>query len=311
MYDILHNQIEYAIKLDVKMAKISLLGATGMIGRHIANRLHHEGHALTAIVRHPDQAQSALPAQVKLLAGDVENMASLKPATAADIVIFMLSVNPQTAKHGEFNPDRDGLRNLIRAVTEHAGQIPPHIVYLGSLLQQKNPHKWWVLSEKEEAVVALKSSGFHHTILRPSNIMESLPGRMQRGSSVGYIGKPKQKAYWIAAGDLADMLCVHLKSRLDRNHDLKLQGPDALTVREAAERYAAASEDTLKASGTPMFMMSFIGNFVPELKYAAHISAAMNDAEENFVGQDAWDRLGKPKITIKDFAKRHTAMNRD
>jgi len=280
------------------MTKIAVLGATGMIGSVITKELIAAGRDLTAITRNAAVARSKLPGGVTAMTGDVSKPETLGPVGSADIVLFMLSVDPKTAKPSAFNPDRDGLANVIKVAK--TGRRP-HIVYLASQLEQTTPHDWWVLKAKAEASAMLKASGLNHTILRPSNVMESLPGRMQRGKSVGWIGTPKQTSRWIAGVDLARMVNAHLDRPLDQSYDLVLQGPEAVTVRDAAERFAAARG--LKASGAPLPVLSFIANFSPEIRYAVGISKAMNDAPESDQGQAVWDVLGRPMTTVEDFAR--------
>ncbi|MGR3435512.1 MAG: SDR family oxidoreductase [Shimia sp.] len=280
------------------MTKTLLLGATGMIGGAITRTLADAGRDPTALVRDPAAAAPKLPAGVSTVAGDVARPDTLGPVGAADVVVFMLSVDPKTGKPGAFNPDRDGLANVIAAAK--AGRRP-HIVYLASQLERTNPHGWWVLKAKAEATAMLKGSGLHHTILRPSNVMESLPGRMQRGKSVGWIGTPRRTSRWIAGTDLAAMVAAHLDRPLDRSYDLVLQGPEDLTVREAAERFAAARG--LKASGAPLPVLSRVGLLNREIGYAVAVSKAMNDAPEPPAGEAEWRDLGRPQLTIEDFAR--------
>lgn len=281
--------------------KISILGATGMIGGVVTKSLAEAGHQITALVRNPDAARSKLPTGVKAIAADVAERATLGTLNDADVVLFMLSVDPKRAKKSAFNPDRDGLKNVIEALS---GGKRPHVMYLASKLQQANPHNWWVLSAKVEAARALQQSGLPHTILRPANLMESLPHRMLRGKAVGYMGAPVEPSRWIAAADFAAMLDAHLSRDLTQSYDITFQGPEALTVKQAAEAFAANYRvEKIKVSKAPLPMLKLIGAFVPELKYAANVSEAMNDAREPFDGEAEWQVLGKPKITVADYAR--------
>ncbi|MGR3484299.1 MAG: SDR family oxidoreductase [Paracoccaceae bacterium] len=280
------------------MTKILFLGATGMIGSVVARGLAEAGRDVTALVRDPDAARAKLPEGLPTVRGDVGAPATLEPVGEAEVVIFMLSVDPKSGRPGAFNPDRDGLRNVVQAAK--AGERP-HVVYLASQLERTSPHPWWVLQAKAEASAMLKASGLDHTILRPSNVMESLPGRMLRGRSVGWIGRPKQRSWWIAGADLARMVNAHLGRPLDRSYDLVLQGPEGLTVRAAAERFAAARG--LKSGGAPLPVLSLIGRLNREIGYAAQVSRAMNDAPERLAGEAEWAELGRPRLTVEGFAR--------
>ncbi len=93
---------------------------------------------------------------------------------------------------------------------------------------------------------------------------------------------------------------THLDRDLSQNYDLVLQGPEGVTVREAAERFATARG--LKSSGAPMPVLSLVGKLNREIGYAVGIARAMNDAPERLTGGHIWETLGRPRMTIGDFA---------
>jgi uncharacterized protein YbjT (DUF2867 family) len=231
----------------------------------------------------------------------------------ADVVFFAVSVDPKRGKPNAFNPDRDGLANVIKAI---GGRKAPRILYLASLLQEHNPHGWWVLDHKNEALRALDKSGVPHTVFKPSNFMENIPQRNLRGTSIGLIGKPKHANWWIAAEDFGRQVATHVSALRAAseppmpNRTFVVQGPEALDYEQAARVYAAARPgDGLKVAFAPVPMFRLLGTFVPELKYALNISQASNDSPETFGAQETWDELGRPALTMQAFAagKRETA----
>ncbi|MEM9435738.1 MAG: NAD(P)H-binding protein [Pseudomonadota bacterium] len=284
--------------------KIVFLGATGMIGNVVIQHLGGSNREVLALVRNPDIARRTLPDWVSVRRGDVKEDATLDPVESADVVIFMVALDPRTARPTGFNADNGG----VDAVLRHAKRgNKPHIIYLSSLLERSNPHDWWGLNLKTQATRAVQTSGLPHTILRPSNLMENLPHRFQRGTSVTYIGTPRETAWWIAADDVGQMLKAHLNRSMEDVYDIPMQGPESLTTQEAAERYAKAAG--LKVSRAPYALMRTLGFFVRELGYVASISQAMNDAPEPFQSEETWARLGPAKTSVEDFAKRATTRN--
>jgi len=282
--------------------KIVFLGATGMIGNVVIRQLHSPERDVTALVRNPDLARKKLPDWIKVIAGNVTDATTLDPIMSADVVIFMVALDPKTAKPNGLNADNGG----IAAVLEKAKQGKrPHIFYLSSLLEQGNVHNWWGLNLKTKATRSVQGSGLPHTILRPSSLMENLPHRFQRGKSVIYIGTPKKTAWWIAADDVGRMLNAHLNRPLDMDYDIPMQGPEALNTKGAAERFAKAKG--LRVSHAPLVLMRTLGLFVRELDYVAAISKAMKDAPEAFQSEETWATLGKSNTTIEHFANRITA----
>nr|MDP9276754.1 SDR family NAD(P)-dependent oxidoreductase [Actinomycetota bacterium] len=55
-------------------------GATGKVGNAVARRLVERGEEVVALVRDPAAAHKALPAEVKLVPGDVTEPQTIQPA---------------------------------------------------------------------------------------------------------------------------------------------------------------------------------------------------------------------------------------
>jgi len=278
-----------------------------MVGSVVARVLANAGHDVTTIVREAHAATRALPPSVREVKGDVERPETLQGAADADVVFFAISVSPKQGRPDRFNPDRDGLANLVKVV---AGRPGARVLYVASLLQDHNPHDWWVLRHKAEATSMLERSAVPHTIFKPSNFFENLPQRNLRGRSIGLIGKPRHRNWWIAAEDFGRQVEAHVAALPARsepaapNRTFVVQGPEAMTYEEAARRFAAAySRERLKVSHAPVPIFRLLGAFVPELKYALEISQAINHSPEAFMAQPTWDELGRPSTTIEQFAR--------
>jgi uncharacterized protein YbjT (DUF2867 family) len=287
-------------------SKVAVLGATGMIGSAVTRQLTAAGHAVTAILR--DRETRNLPKGVDSVIGDVADPRSLDAGLhEADVLFVSLSVDPKQGRPNRFNPDRDGLTNVLERLR---GRSRPRVLYVASLVQDENPHAWWVLEHKREAVRRLEASGVPHTIFKPSSFMENLPFRNRRGSSIALIGKSRHPNWWVAANDFGKQVAAHV-SRLaeqgehaDRASTYAVQGPEHMTYDEAARRYAAAYRaSVLKVSHAPAAVFSLLGRFVPELGYAYEISRAINDAPEQFQAEQSWRDLGRPTTTIEHFAQ--------
>ena len=283
--------------------RIVVLGATGMIGSAVTRQLVVAGHSITAVVRQGDGAAARVLSGLEVVQGDAALPDTLRqPLEGADAVFFALSVDPKRGRPEAFNPDRDGLTNLLGVLS---GRPDVRVLYLASLLQDHNPHDWWVLAHKREAVERLETSGVRHTIFKPSNFMENLPNRNLRGRSVALIGKPRYRNWWIAADDFGKQVAAHVgrPSPSEADRTFAIQGPEALDYEEAARRFASAyTREPLKVSFAPVPVFKLLGRFVPEMKYALEISRASNDSPESFEAQATWDELGRPETTIERFA---------
>lgn len=284
---------------------ITILGATGMIGRILTREIARSAHAVTAIVRSPENARTILPSSVNIVQGDVSDASTLGPVMAADVVLVSLAVDPASEKPGSFHPETDGLKNVLRAAQKGPR---PRILYVSSLLQAYRGLGWWVLDLKREALELVKESGLPYTVFYPSNFFENLPHNTLRGKTLSLIGKPKHQNWWVAAEDFGRQIVTHLNALPNESREYAIQGPEAMGYDEAARRYAAAyrAED-LKVAYAPEWILSLIGRFVRPLGYAVNISRVINRFPETFEATATWDELGKPRITVEDFARAMSA----
>ena len=139
---------------------------------------------------------------------------------------------------------------------------------------------------------------------RPPSHAARQVGRLDRLiGAVLFDAEWQQKSWWIAGADLAAMVSAasQVDRPLDRSYDLVLQCPEGMTVREAAERFAAAKG--LKSGGAPLPALSLIGKLNREIGYAVGVSRAMNDAPERLEGKAVRAELGRPRLTVEDFAR--------
>ncbi|HKJ40823.1 MAG TPA: NAD(P)H-binding protein, partial [Sunxiuqinia sp.] len=60
--------------------QLSVIGATGKLGIPMIHRLIQQGIEVTAIVRNVEKANETLPAEVKLVEGDLKDVDSLNRA---------------------------------------------------------------------------------------------------------------------------------------------------------------------------------------------------------------------------------------
>lgn len=102
--------------------KISILGATGVVGRHVLPRLLERGHEVTAVVRRKEQAHRLQHIGVRSVVGDILDHDSLQAAMAGqDCVLHLATAIPVDRRGGDWTANdrirREGTRTLIRSAT--------------------------------------------------------------------------------------------------------------------------------------------------------------------------------------------------
>ncbi len=282
--------------------KILFIGASGMLGKPVARELISAGFDLTLTGRDPGKLRSLYPGR-PVIQADVMNRGDLVNAMkGVDAVYCNLSVLPAT-REKDPQPEREGIDNIISAARESGIK---RIAYLSSLVHRyegMNGFHWWAFRVKQRAVQQIKESGLPYTIFYPSTFMETFPYQMLKGKRVGLLGQSVAPMWFIAAEDYGRQVARSFGLETDNNREYSIQGPEPYTFKEATEifikNYRKARLGKLRV---PMGLVKFMGHFSPAFNYTWHICEALNRYPEKFESLPAWTELGKPLITLGNYA---------
>lgn len=109
--------------------------------------------------------------------------------------------------------------------------------------------------------------------------------------------------WFIAGQDYGRMVVRAFERHPAGNREYVIQGPESFTQSQAAELYLASTNRTgLQIQKLPLWPLNLMKTFVPTLRYGTKILHALNEYPEQFAGQSAWEELGTPTITLKEFA---------
>jgi len=282
--------------------RITVIGSTGMIGIPVTHELVKAGFEVTALVRNVEKAKQIFPQGVSFVKGDIEDMQSINEALKnADGLYINISTKP-TDKESQFNPEMQGLDNILTALKNSNIKL---VAFLSSFLARNYNGDWWVMKAKKEGISKIKNSGIPYTIFYPSNFMENFASEgMRRGNKVNFIkSKVNNKAWWIAGEDFGKQVANAFKTDKALNAEFPVQGPEALTMQEAATKYAAAyKKEQLGVGSMPYGLLKFLGMFIPQMKFISNLMNVMLNNVETFESQKTWDILGKSEISIDKFA---------
>lgn len=277
---------------------ILVLGATGTNGKELVARLAAGGHPVRALVRDPAKAARLLPENVELVAGDLDDPASIVSAfDQVDRAFFLATFDPRFV--GWFT-------NFLGAV----GAGRPSIVKF-SAMGAAEASSVEILRQHGETDSALIASGLPSTILRPNSFHQNLLW------SAGTIRD--HGAFYLPIGDAAqslvdvrDITSVAFEALTKPGHQGKiyeLTGPESLTYHEVAKgiadaigkpvRYVPvppeAALDSMKKAGTPEWNARALIDL--------YTMFAAGDASRT-TGTIA-EVLGRPPISFAQFAREH------
>jgi len=281
--------------------KIVIIGATGMIGIPVTKELIKAGFEVSALVRNLEKAKQIFPTGVNFVKGDIQNTNQISEAFKNMDACYINISTTANDKQNEFNPEIDGLDNILATLKSSSVK---HVVYLSSLLARNYIGNWGVMNAKKQGITKIKNSGIPYTIFYPSNFMENFSGGMKVGTKINTIGKSTEKAWWIAGEDFGRQVANALQTGKVLNKEYAVQGLEAFTMAEASKIYADNyPAEKLKVANLPMGMANFLALFVKPLKFVVPLMQVMNNNQETFESQRTWVELGKPTITLFQFAQ--------
>ena len=281
------------------MKKILVIGSTGLLGKPTTQQLILAGNEVNLLARNPAKTRELFPSN-QVIEGDVFNEDSLREAfVGQDIVYINLSVATGSKKK-DLQPEREGIQNILFAARKAGVK---RIAYLSSLIkdyQGMSGFDWWAFKIKNDAVKAVKNSGIAYSIFHPSTFMETFIN-LVRGNNLYLVSGSKVRMWMISAQDYGRQVNKAL-AIADGNQEFVIQGLESFTWDEAAEHIVQHAKRKLSIKRAPMGIVKFLGMFSPKINYAANILTALNHYPEKFESEATWATLGKPVVTLKDFA---------
>lgn len=280
---------------------VTMLGASGMLGRPVARGLVRAGFRLTVMSRNPDSLPGLEGAT--RVRGDIFDRESLVRAfEGRDAVYLNLRAGDAPT---DPQPETDGLRNVIEAARSTGVRRVAMISSLVQNYQGTRGFDWWAFETKREAVRILKGSGLEWTVFYPSSFMENFLESYREGNRIMLAGKSRHAQWFIAGDDYAAQVARSLEMDSAAGREYVVQGPEPLTTDEAARIFVENyTREPLRVSKLPLWPLRLGGIFNRRTSDLWHIVEALNEYPEEFGAETTWSELGHPRITVAEFARR-------
>jgi NADH dehydrogenase len=215
---------------------ISVTGATGFVGRHVAATLAARGHRVRVLARAPARARFLSDLNVEIVAGGLADHAALdRLARGADALIHLVGIIVEQGAQTFTGVHVAGTQALLTAAQEAGVRRFVHMSAVGA---RDEPGATPYHRTKRQAEQQVRDSGLSHAIFRPSiiNGPESAPirvlARLHRWSPVVPVfgdGRFPTQPVWIDDVALAFALATE---RPDMIGTFELGGPQVLTYEE-------------------------------------------------------------------------------
>ncbi|CAA6827174.1 MAG: Unknown protein [uncultured Aureispira sp.] len=279
--------------------KALIIGGTGMLGKPVANQMIKDGYQVSIFSTNKKRAKEIFPNAI-IIEGNLKDVASVKKAVEGQDAIYMNLGIATTAKQKDWNPERDGVKTVVEAAknagVKRIGYLSPKIAEYGN---------WWVMDDKRKAVKTIKESGIPYYIFKATSFMDNFNTTQREGNKINVVGKSNVKMHYIAAEDYAKQVSKAFALENKGSKVYSMQGETAYTVDEAATVFVHHySKEQLKVAKAPMGLLKFIGLFNPTLSYVTKLMEALNNHPEKFDAEETWKDLGKPTISLEQYAKK-------
>ncbi len=211
----------------------TILGATGNIGRHLAEILLKKGQPVRAIGRSPQKMQPLIDLGAHAALGDAANLAFLTEAfTGSDTVFVMIPPNYSAidfiAYQNEFG--RTVAKALVDSNVTHVVNLSSHGAHL-----KENTGPIRGLRDQEKRLNNIEAINCLH--LRPTYFMENLLMNVQLIKTMGINGghvRGDLPVAMIAARDVAKVASEHMLGRDFSGKSVReLLGPQDITMEDA------------------------------------------------------------------------------
>jgi uncharacterized protein YbjT (DUF2867 family) len=221
------------------LATVLVAGGTGFIGSHIVKELVASGHTVSVMTRNPKRTAGRLPSSVKLVAGNVQDPASMQRAmTGIDVVINAVQfpnhpVEKPSKGYTYMKVDGEGTARLVSAAKDAGVK---RFIYLSGAGVRPGQTKPWFVA-KLFAEQAIRTSGVPFTIFRPSWVYGKEDRTLNKFVTfakllpfIPVVGNGQTKVQPVSILDLAKVVAASVTLPRTINQTYDVGGPEELTM---------------------------------------------------------------------------------
>ncbi|MBN9049933.1 MAG: NmrA family NAD(P)-binding protein [Rhizobiales bacterium] len=288
---------------------IAITGASGQLGRLVAEELKQRGHAekISLGTRDPAKLQSLADAGFRVVAADFDRPETLASLFAGSEIALVICGNA---------PNDVRVRQHRAAIAAAKSVGVQRLVYTSFV----NPHDDSLFSfAKVHAATErdMLSSGLSCTFLRSNQYFENLNAALKIALETGVLSMPgvSGKVAYLARSDIAAAAASVLTDRRHAEQAYELTGPEALDLFEVARCAAASWARGVSACDMPvddyrkLLMARGLPAYAVEGQVGIRLAAAAG--EQAKITDDAHRLVGKPLQTMDGYLGRIRSVGGD
>jgi len=268
--------------------RVLILGATGTMGRPVAQGLVAAGHAVRALARNVERARRMLGPEVEVVEGDSTDRSRIATALGGcDAVHVSLPTESELV----------AVNHIVELARDGSAQKLARISYVsGTSVREEN--RWFPLVDvKMRAEEVLRRSGVAHTVFCPTWVMEVLANFVRPDRAVVIEGKNPPEFHFLAAADFGRMVATSHQDDRSIGKRLFIHGPGSITLPEAIRRFHEARFPRVKLLRLRPWQARLVAKLTrnPSLGAVARLIAHFDTTEEHGTRRRRMTSLEGPK----------------
>ena len=272
------------------LQRILVLGGTGMLGKPVVSGLLDAGHQVRIVTRSAAKARTIFGEAVDVVEGTVGSKDDLRAALAQCDAVH-LNLTPAT----EYAAMRD--------VIELAEGRLERISYVSATtLSEEN--RWFDRVDiKLRTEELLRDSGVPYVIFRPTWVMETLHNFIRGKWAIALLGNNPPGLHFFAAADFGRMVVASYGDDRGLGKALYVYGPQAITLSDATERFAAACHPDARVVRFKRWQARLAAKLLrnDDFSEVVELVAYLDVAGEHGDPSEANALYGAPTITLDEW----------
>ena len=271
--------------------RMLVIGATGLLGRPVVNRLTAGGHALRILTRSAEKAQTMFGGAMEIAEGSATDIDDVRAAMEGCDAVH-INLSPAT--------EHTATSHVIKVAN---GRLDRLGYVSATTLSEEN--RWFdrvdVKMRTEELV---RDSGLPYAIFCPTWVMETLQNFIRGGKWAMVVdGKNPPPLHFFAAADFGRMVAASYEDDRALGKRLYVYGPEGITLSDAMDRFAAACHPETRVIHLKVWQARLLARLIrnAELAEVTELIAYLDTAGEHGEPALANELYGAPAITLDDW----------
>ena len=272
------------------LSRILVLGGSGMLGQPVVNRLTDKGYTVRLLTRNARKTKEVFGDTVEISEGTAMNRDDIRAALEGSDAVH-INLSPAT--------EYAAMRNVVDLAQNQVERI---CYVSATTLSEEN--RWFDrVDVKMRTEELLANSGIQHVIFRPTWVMETLLNFISGNRAVVIQGKNPPALHFFAAEDFGRIVSASFEDDRALGKRLYVYGPEAITLNDAMERFAASCFPDAKVMRWKLWQARIAAKLMrnESLAEVTELIAYLDKAGEHGDPSEANALFGAPTITLDEW----------